>query len=49
MPSFRAFYRSVYRRFGYPLAERSALPSKRLTAASKRLGCQSPRHYVITT
>jgi hypothetical protein len=42
MASFTNYYRTIYQTFGYPLTERTALPSKVLTAAEKRLGLRIP-------
>jgi hypothetical protein len=42
MESFKKYYRAMYRTFGHPLTERTALSSKVLAAAQKRLGVRIP-------
>jgi hypothetical protein len=42
MASFKQYYRAIYRTFGYPLTERTALAAEVLAAASQRLGVQVP-------
>jgi len=43
MPSFQKYYRNLFRTFGYPLTERSAISANMLAAAEKRLGVKIPR------
>jgi hypothetical protein len=42
MASFKKYYRTMYHTFGHPLTERTALSSKVLAAAAKRLNVQIP-------
>jgi hypothetical protein len=42
MASFKKYYQTIYQTFGYPLSKSTALPSKVLTAAEKRLGLRIP-------
>src|SRR5262245_9327844 len=50
MASFKEYYRTLFRTFGYPLAKRSAMPPEVITAAEKRLGVRVPgalRYYYL--
>jgi hypothetical protein len=42
MARFRKYYRSIFRTFGYPLTERTALSPAVLAVAEKRLGVRIP-------
>ena len=42
MTSFKKHYQSIFKSFGYPLSKRTAMPSKALTAAEKRLRIRIP-------
>jgi hypothetical protein len=42
MASFKSYYRSSYRTFGYPLTKRMGTPPNVLTTAEKRLGVRIP-------
>jgi hypothetical protein len=42
MASFKQYYRTLHRTFGYPLTGRTALSPKVLTAAERRLGVRIP-------
>jgi hypothetical protein len=43
MASFKNYYRSLFRTFGYPLSDRTVLSSNVLTVAEKRLGVKIPK------
>jgi hypothetical protein len=52
MASFQKYYRTIYRTFGYPLTERTAMSAKTLAAAEKRLDVQIPaslRDYYLVS
>src|SRR5262249_38986158 len=42
MASFKKYYRTMYRTFGYPLTQVAGFASEVLAAAQKRLGVQVP-------
>ncbi|MCE9545807.1 MAG: hypothetical protein K8T25_09865 [Planctomycetia bacterium] len=51
MNNFRSHYRSLFKAFGYPLTPRTAIPSKQIAKAEKRLGMRVPKalrdYYLI--
>ncbi|QDU06719.1 hypothetical protein [Gimesia aquarii] len=42
MPSFKNYYRTLYRNFGYPLTKNSAIPPNVIMSAEKQLGVSVP-------
>jgi hypothetical protein len=42
MPSFKKYYGTIYKTFGYPLSDRTSLSASVLIAAEKGLGVQVP-------